>query len=92
MTAPAPAVQAETTEVPEPDGGFVAWFDPNGDPYAVFHRNPADDDEYEGWIGADGAHWFNADQHDTTNPDPMTWDALLAEMAGFDGPHRLVRA
>jgi hypothetical protein len=53
----------------------------------VFHAAVADDDDF----GTN--RWFNADQHDSGGLDgPMTWSDLCAEMAGFDGPHVLVRA
>lgn len=73
----------DKTTPAEPDGGFVAWFDANGHSYAVFH---ASDDP-----GTD--RWFNADQHDSADFDgPLKWAEVLAAMAGFDGPHKLVRA
>ncbi len=67
----------------EPSGGFVVWFDPNGDPYAVFHKNDGDH-------GQGDDVWFNADRYGMPFTDPLTWADLCAEMKGFKGPFRLV--
>lgn len=68
-----------------PEGVIVAWFDSLGDLYAVFHRTDQHA-EYEG----DPDRWFNADQFDTHDDGPLTWDELLEEMEGNRGPVELV--
>lgn len=74
------------TPMPEPAGGIHMWLDADGNPYAVFFKNPHDD--YDGAPGNDC--WFNTDQWDS-DTDPMTWDEVSAEMSGLNGPHELVR-
>lgn len=62
---------------------FVVWYDPNDEPYAVYFRSDAnawDDDQ----------RWFNADQAGGDLDGPYSWDNLLEEMRGNNGPHRLV--
>ena len=73
-------------DIPEPvDGTIVAWFDQNGDLFAVFHRN----DAHKEWDG-DQDTWFNADQFGGMDDRPLSWRELLAEMAGNRGPSELV--
>jgi hypothetical protein len=63
---------------------FAAWFDADGDPYAIFRR-------IDRHSGGGPARWFNTDQHDG-DTETMTWPDLCKELAGLNGPFRLVFA
>jgi hypothetical protein len=65
---------------------FVLWYDQNGDPYGVFRRADKYVDD------GDVDRWFNVDLYDCANDGGLTWDEVLTEMEGMNGPHRLVRA
>lgn len=65
------------------DLSFACWFDPNGDPYAIYFRS---DESSEGTE----ARWFCADQHNGSLNEVMTWAGLLDEMDGLGkGPFLL---
>jgi hypothetical protein len=62
---------------------FVAWYDSNDEPYAVYFRSDAN--------GEDECRWFNADQHHSGGTEASTWDDLRDEMCGFNNGPRLLK-
>jgi hypothetical protein len=71
------------SEIPEPpEGTFVCWFDPHGDPFAVYYRTDQHDEP------GDADHWFPANQR--SNDEVLAWADLLKEMTGWRGPVELV--
>ena len=72
--------------VPEPPNGtIVAWYDKNGDPWVVLHRD--DDATNENGYGTELRWWFPV--YDQTE-DPQAWAELCDDMDGFRGPVVLV--